>query len=92
MLNASSDSTEVVERVLMADWTNSSLENAGVLHSWSAGEKTTEIGRPDDRTKGALKDSVLAHMWFNIAGANGKADARERRDELERDMTRAEVS
>ena len=31
-------------------------------------------------------------MWFNIAGANGKADARERRDELERDMTRAEVS
>ena len=55
MLNASSDSTEVVERVLMADWTNISLESAGVLHSWSAGEKTTEVGRPDDRTKGALE-------------------------------------
>ncbi len=42
--------------------------------------------------EGVLKDSVLADMWLNIAGANGKADARERRDELERDMTRAEVS
>ena len=35
---------------------------------------------------------MLADMWLNIAGANGKADARERRGELERDMTRAEVS
>ena len=42
--------------------------------------------------RGVLKDSVLAHMWSNIAGANGRADARERRDELERDMTRAEIS
>ena len=42
--------------------------------------------------EGVLKDSVLADMWLNIAGANGKADARERRDKLERDMTRTEVS
>ena len=42
--------------------------------------------------EGVLKDSVLADMWLNIAGANGKADARERRDELERDMTHTEVS
>ena len=41
---------------------------------------------------GALKDSVVAHMWFNIAGANGNASARELRDNLERDMTRAEIS
>ena len=39
----------------MAGWTNSSLESAGVLHSWSAGEKTTEVGKSDDRTKGVLK-------------------------------------
>ena len=39
-----------------------------------------------------LEDSVLAHMWLNIAGANGDEAARERRDNLERDMTRAEVS
>ena len=41
---------------------------------------------------GVLKDSVLAHMWSNIAGANGNASARELRDILERDMTRAEIS
>ena len=42
--------------------------------------------------EGVLKDSVLAHMWSNIAGANGDASARKLRDSLERDMTRAEVS
>ena len=42
--------------------------------------------------RGGLKDSVLAHMWLNIAGANGNEVARENRDNLERDMTRAEIS
>ena len=41
---------------------------------------------------GVLKNSVLAHMWFNIAGANGDETARTSRDNLERDMTRAEIS
>ena len=42
--------------------------------------------------QGVLEDSVLAHMWFNIAGVNGHEGARKRRDRLERDMTRAEIS
>ena len=42
--------------------------------------------------QGVLKDSVLAYMWLNIAGANGNASARKLRDSFERDMTRAEVS
>ena len=42
--------------------------------------------------EGVLKDSVLAHMWFNIAGANGNEAARKRRDNLERDMTRDEIT
>ena len=41
---------------------------------------------------GVLKDPLLAHMWFNIASANGDDTARESRDALERDMSRAEVS
>ena len=41
--------------------------------------------------QGVLKDSVLAHMWFNIAGANGNVSARELRDNLERVMTRDEI-
>ena len=35
---------------------------------------------------------MLAHMWLNIAGANGNEVARENRDNLERVMTRAEIS
>ena len=42
--------------------------------------------------QGVLKDSVLAHMWYNIAGANGNEAARKLRDNLEDDMTRAEIS
>ena len=42
--------------------------------------------------RGVLKDPVLAHMWFNVAGANGNEYARELRDILESDMTRAEIS
>ena len=42
--------------------------------------------------EGVLKDSVRAHMWFNIAGANGNEAARKQRDNLEDDMTRAEIS
>ena len=42
--------------------------------------------------RGVLKDSVLAHMWSNIAGANGDEAARKQRDNLEDDMTRAEIS
>ena len=35
---------------------------------------------------------MLAHMWYNIAGANGNEAARKLRDNLEDDMTRAEIS
>ena len=42
--------------------------------------------------RGVLKDSVLAHMWSNIASANGDEAARKQRDNLEDDMTRAEIS
>ena len=42
--------------------------------------------------RGFWKDVVLAHMWSNIASANGEEAARELRASLERDMTRAEIS
>ena len=41
---------------------------------------------------GVTKDNVLAHMWYNIAGTKGHERSRELRDDLERDMTRAEIS
>ena len=42
--------------------------------------------------RGVLKDPVFAYRWFNISGANGNEIARESRDNLGRDMTRAEIT
>ncbi len=50
------------------------------------------LGRMYAEGRGVLKDSVLAHMWLNIAGANGSEMAGEERANLERDMTRAEIT
>ena len=51
------------------------------------------------RGEGVLKDSALAHMWLNIADYNAvgqiKGDFQRSRlflADLERDMTRAEIS
>ena len=41
--------------------------------------------------RGVLRDSVIAHMWLNIADANRDPIAREGRDALERDMTRTQI-
>ena len=43
--------------------------------------------------RGVRKDLGLAHMWLNIASANGEEAAKELRDNrLEDHMTRAEIS
>ena len=42
---------------------------------------------------GVAKDNVRAHMWFNIAASLGdKDDAPKNRDEVERDMTSAQIA
>ena len=41
---------------------------------------------------GILKDATLAHMWLNIAGANGSEIAREWRDTIEDDMTATQIA
>ena len=61
-------------------------------HPQKQGFQGGDLGIMYASGQGVLKDSVLAHMWFNIAGANGNASAREYRDILERDMTRDEIS
>ena len=42
--------------------------------------------------RGVLKDATLAHMWLNIAGANGSEIAREWRDTIEDDMTATQIA
>ena len=41
---------------------------------------------------GALQDAVLAHMWWNIAGANGFALGSENRGKIEKRMTREQIA
>ena len=41
---------------------------------------------------GVLQDNVYAHMWANIAAANGAENAGEARDELAKEMTPADIS
>jgi len=40
---------------------------------------------------GILKNTELAHMWFNIAGANGSERAAQARDVIERTMSSADL-
>ena len=52
----------------------------------------SNLGAMYDLGYGVPQDSVLTHMWFNIASANGNESAAFSQDNLERDMTPAEIS
>ena len=41
---------------------------------------------------GVLQSNVMAHMWYNIASANGHPKLGERRDGIAGQMTSAEIS
>ena len=41
--------------------------------------------------EGVDQSLTIAHMWTNLAGANGVEDAREARERLERAMSDAEI-
>ena len=49
------------------------------------------LGFMYDNGKGVLQDNAVAHMWYNIASANGDTDAREWRDERAGLMTPAAI-
>ena len=41
---------------------------------------------------GVLQTNIMAHMWYNIASANGNSQAGEFRDERAGQMSQAEIS
>jgi hypothetical protein len=45
-----------------------------------------------DHGRGVLQDAVLAHMWSNIASANGSAIGSTYRGEIEQFMTREQIA
>jgi TPR repeat protein len=42
--------------------------------------------------QGVPQDFTLAHMWLNLAAAQGDSDAQKRRDELTEKMTPAQIA
>jgi hypothetical protein len=42
--------------------------------------------------KGVPQDYVSAHMWFNLSGSNGDKDAVEKRNIVEKKMTKDQIS
>ena len=42
--------------------------------------------------EGVIQDNVYAHMWFNIAAANGDEKARDNMDILVKEMTPQDIS
>ena len=49
------------------------------------------LGNRYRQGQGVLQDNVIAHMWYNIASANGNGKAAERRDERAGLMTSAAI-
>ena len=49
------------------------------------------LGAAYDDGKGILEDDTLAHMWWNLAGANGHKVAVENRKLLEEEMTESQI-
>ena len=41
--------------------------------------------------KGVLQDNVIAHMWYNVAAANGDDKAGKRRDLIAKKMSPAAI-
>jgi TPR repeat protein len=58
------------------------------------GNTVAQLGLGDmyDLGRGVLQDDVLAHMWFNIVGANGDPRGSENRGIIEKRMTREQIA
>ena len=52
----------------------------------------TNLGLFYAQGKGVLADFVMAHMWFNIAAANGIENGAENREIVAKGMTWADIS
>jgi TPR repeat protein len=52
----------------------------------------TNLGDMYANGRGVPQDYILAHMWFNLAAAQGDGDATKGRDMVEKKMTRAQIA
>jgi TPR repeat protein len=50
------------------------------------------IGVYFETGRGVLKDSIQAHQWYNLAGANGYEEGVRRRNRLAQNMTPSQIA
>lgn len=55
-------------------------------------EAQSHPGVSYEKCEGVLQDNIMAHMWYNIASANGHEEAGEWRDQRAGLMTSADIS
>lgn len=66
-------------------WFRKSAEQGEALAQYNLGVKYAN-------GQGVAQDYILAHMWFNIGGANGNKKAMENREIIAKKMTRENIS
>lgn len=65
---------------------------SGWLPSRAMAMRSTLLGSADVLGEGVHQDDVRAHLWLNIASANGIEHAGSSRDRLERATTQSETN
>ena len=76
----------------MARFYREAAEAAGMIPAQASGEAYYELGMMYASGRAMPIDLVAAHKWFNIAVARGFRAAADRRAELAREMSAADVA
>ncbi len=76
----------------MARFEINSAEHATMGHQAVAGDVFVQMGINHSIGRGAPADLVAAHMWFNLAAAQGNPEAARYRQEVSREMSAAEIA
>lgn len=76
----------------MARFEINSAEHATMGHQAITGDVFFQMGINHSIGRGVPADMVAAHMWFNLAAAQGNRDAIRHRQEISQEMTAAEIA
>ncbi len=68
------------------------LKEFRVLAEQGVEDAQFNLGVMYRKGQGVIQDYVQAHMWFNIAAANGYEDAKKGRNLAEKSMTATDIS
>ena len=73
------------------DYATALREFKALAEQGNAGAQNN-LGLMYDNGQGVTQDDVQAHMWFNLAAAQGDKNSAKNRDIVEKSMTTADIS